>query len=165
MFFSILAGATLLIDISKSIGSDVILGLNQKSAILTSKNRLKYFSNIKKFYPLVVKPNFGCSTKDIYSMVRKYDKSNLKKYDRTMFNFDKLKKMSNDLEIIALSKYPKLKKIKSYLENSLNPGFVRMTGSGSAFVAYFQSKKRCERAKKRFNKEYKNYWCIASKTI
>ena len=154
-----------IVDISKLIGSDIILGLNQKSAILSSKNRLKYFSNIKKFYALVVKPNFGCSTKDIYSLVRKYNKSNLKKYDRTMFNFDKLKKMSNDLEIIALSKYPKLKKIKSYLENSLNPVFVRMTGSGSAFVAYFQSKKRCERAKKRFNKEYKNYWCIASKTI
>jgi len=154
-----------IVDISKLIGSDIILGLNQKSAILSSKNRLKYFSNIKKFYALVVKPNFGCSTKDIYSLVRKYNKSNLKKYDRTMFNFDKLKKMSNDLEIIALSKYPKLKKIKSYLENSLNPVFVRMTGSGSAFVAYFQSKKRCERAKKRFNKKYKNYWCIASKTI
>ena len=82
-----------------------------------------------------------------------------------MFNFDYLKKMNNDLERISFSKYPKLKKIKSYLENSLNPVFVRMTGSGSALVAYFQTKKRCERAKKRFNKEYKNYWCIASKTI
>ncbi len=40
-----------------------------------------------------------------------------------------------------------------------------MTGSGSILVAYFQSKERCERAKKRFNKKYKNYWCIASKTI
>ena len=40
-----------------------------------------------------------------------------------------------------------------------------MTGSGSALVAYYQSKKRCENAKKKFNKKYKNYWCIASKTI
>jgi len=49
--------------------------------------------------------------------------------------------------------------------NSLDPAFVRMTGSGSALVAYFQTKKRCELAKKRFNRNYKNYWCIASKTI
>ena len=73
--------------------------------------------------------------------------------------------MGNDLEAIAFIKYPKLKMIKLYLENSLNPVFVRMTGSGSALVAYYQSKKRCERAKKRFDKQYKNYWCIASKTI
>ena len=40
-----------------------------------------------------------------------------------------------------------------------------MTGSGSALVAYFISKERCDNAKKQFNKTYKNYWCIASKTI
>ena len=73
--------------------------------------------------------------------------------------------MNNSLDVIVLSKYPKLKKIKLYLENSLKPVFVRMTGSGSTLVAYFQSKERCESAKKRFNKKYKNYWCITSKTI
>ena len=82
-----------------------------------------------------------------------------------MFDFDYLRKMNNSLESIVFSKYPKLKKIKLYLENSLKPVFVRMTGSGSTLVAYFQSKERCERAKKSFNKKYKNYWCIASKTI
>ncbi len=154
-----------IIKISQLIGSDVILGLNQKSAILTSKNQIRCFNNIKKFYTLIVKPNFGCSTKDIYLNVKKFNKIKLNKPKKKMFDFKYLKIMSNDLETIAFSKYPKLKKIKLYLENSLNPVFVRMTGSGSALVAYFQSKKRCARAKKRFNKEYKNYWCIASKTI
>jgi len=154
-----------IIKISKLIGSDVILGLNQKSAILTSRNQIQYFSNISKFYTLIVKPNFGCSTSFIYSKVKKFSKIKFNRPKKKMFDFDYLKSMNNDLEAIAFLKYPKLKKIKSYLENSLDPIFVRMTGSGSALVAYFQSKKRCERAKKRFNKEYKNYWCIASKTI
>jgi len=154
-----------MIKISKLIGSDVILGLNQKSAILTSRNQIQYFSNIRKFYTLIVKPNFGCSTRVIYSKVKKFRKIKLNRPKKRMFGFDYLKNMNNDLETIAFSKYPKLKKIKSYLENSLDPIFVRMTGSGSALVAYFQSKKRCERAKKRFSREYKNYWCIASKTI
>ena len=66
-----------------------------------------------------------------------------------MFNFDYLKKMNNSLEPIAFSKYPKLKKIKLFLENLSKSEFVRMTGSGSALVAYFQSKKRCENAKKK----------------
>ena len=82
-----------------------------------------------------------------------------------MFNFDNLKKMKNSLENIVLSKYSKLKAMKLFLENISEPNFVRMTGSGSALVAYFQSKERCDNAKKQFNKKYKNYWCIASKTI
>ena len=55
--------------------------------------------------------------------------------------------------------------MKSKLENINNPFFVRMTGSGSSLVAYYQSKNRCEKAKNEFNKKYKNYWCIVSKTI
>ena len=152
-------------NISNLIGSDVILGINQKNAIFKSKNKIAYFNNIKKFYPLVVKPNFGCSTKDIYTGVKKFNKVILNQVNKKMFSFDFLKKMNNDLEDVAFFKYPKLKIIKSYLENSLDPAFVRMTGSGSALVAYFQTKKRCELAKKRFNRNYKNYWCIASKTI
>ena len=73
--------------------------------------------------------------------------------------------MNNSLEQIVLSKYPKIRSIKLYLEDLSKPVFVRMTGSGSALVAYFQSKERCLNAKKIFNKKYKNYWCIASKTI
>ena len=82
-----------------------------------------------------------------------------------MFNKEFLKKMHNSLEPIAFKKYPKLKKIKSYLENLSKPLFVRMTGSGSAIVAYFQTKKECDKAMTQFRKEYKKYWCISSKTI
>ena len=152
-------------NISNLIGSDVILGINQKNAILNSKKKIAYFDNTKKFYALVVKPNFGCSTKEIYAGVKKFNKIILNQANKKMFTFNFLKKMNNDLEDVAFLKYPKLKIIKSYLENSLDPVFVRMTGSGSALVAYFQTKKRCELAKKRLNKNYKNYWCIASKTI
>ena len=154
-----------IISISKLIGSDVVLGLNSTNAILTSKNKIKYFANCKKIHMLIVKPNFGCSTKSVYSKVRKFNKSKLNVPKKNMFGFDFLKKMSNSLESIVFSKHTKLRKIKSYLENLSNPAFVRMTGSGSALVAYFQSKERCDNAKKQFNKEYKNYWCIVSKTI
>jgi len=154
-----------IINISKLIGSDVILGLNSKNSILNSRNEIKYFSNCKKFYTLIVKPNFGCNTKEIYSKVRKFDKPKLEYPSKKMFNFDYLKKMSNSLEHIAFSKYKKLRSIKLFLENLSKPIFVRMTGSGSALVAYFQSKQRCDYAKKQFNKKYKNYWCIISKTI
>ncbi len=154
-----------IITISKLIGSDVILGLNSTNSILNSNNKIKYFPNHKKFNILIVKPNFGCSTKEIFSKVKKFSKPKFTHPNKKMFNISYLKKMKNSLEEIAFSKYDKLKRIKLFLENLSNPEFVRMTGSGSALVAYYRSKQRCDYAKKQFNKKYKNYWCIASKTI
>ena len=114
---------------------------------------------------MIVKPSFGCSTKEIYSKFRKFDKAKFNKGNKKMFDLGFLRNMKNSLEPVTFSKYPRLKKIKLYLENSLDPIFVRMTGSGSALVAYFHTKKRCEHAKKRFIQKYKNMWCITSKTI
>ena len=154
-----------IIIIANSIGSDVILGLRFINCVLTSKNKIKYFKSYEKIYTLIVKPNFGCSTKDIYSKVRKFDRSILNRPNLRMFDLNFLSKMQNSLEPIAFSKYPKLQAIKSYLEISSKAFFVRMTGSGSALIAYFKSKEKCENAKRQFDKKYKNYWCIVSKTI
>ena len=128
----------------------MILGHNSKNSILNEKNEIKSFTNYKKFYVLIVKPNFGCSTREIYSKVKKFNKPKFNKPNKKMFNLDYLRKMSNSLEIIALSKYTKLRVIKLFLENLSTPVFVRMTGSGSAIVAYFLSKERCDNAKKQF---------------
>ena len=154
-----------ILSISNSIGSDVVLGLNISNSILNSKNRLKAFSHYKKLYTLIIKPNFGCSTREIYSKVKKFTKPKFNKPKKIFFNINYLKKMRNALEPIVFSKYGQLSKIKLFLESSSKPAFVRMTGSGSALVAYFQSKESCVLAKKMFNRKYKNYWCIISKTI
>jgi len=151
--------------ICKSIGSDVALGLNSTFTILKSNNQIKEFKNCKKFYALIVKPSFGCSTKEIYSGVKKFTKPRFNKPSKKMFSFDNLKKLNNSLEAISLSKFPKLKDIKHFLEKSSNNSFVRMTGSGSAIVAYFKSKKLCDDVKKKFSRKYKNCWCKVAKTI
>ncbi len=153
------------LKISKSIGEDVILGLNSSYLILNSKNEVKLFKGCKNFFTLIIKPNFGCSTKEIYARVRKFERSKLNKPIKKMLNYKFLNKMHNSLEPIALLKYPKLKKLKSFLEDLSKPLFVRMTGSGSALVAYFHTKKDCDKSMTQFKKEYKKYWCISSKTI
>ena len=152
-------------SICKSVGSDVALGLNSTFTILKSNNQIKEFKNCKKFYALIVKPSFGCSTKEIYSSVKKFTKPRFNKPSKKMFSFDNLKKLDNSLEAISLSKFPKLKNIKRFLEKSSKESFVRMTGSGSAIVAYFKSKKLCDDVKKKFSRTHKNYWCKVAKTI
>ena len=152
-------------EITSYIGSDVILGLNPSNSILTSKNKIKTFRNYKKLYTLIIKPSYGCSTKYIYSLVKKFDRAKFNKPTKKMFDPNFLKRMSNSLEKIAFKRYSGLKKIKEYLINLQNPIFVRMTGSGSALVSYYYSKKQCDMAQKKFIKDYKKYWCINSKTI
>ena len=151
--------------ITNSIGSDVILGLNFKNLVLKSNNTIKSFFVKKKIYALVVMPNFGCSTKEIYSKVKKFKKAKFNRPSKKMFSLEFLKKMNNDLELVTLNKYPKLSTLKKFLTKLLNVEFVRMTGSGSAIIAYFKSHKICKEAEKKVKKKFKNYWCKTAKTI
>ena len=152
-------------DISNKIGSDVILGIKPTSTILTSNGDKKKFLNCPKFHILLVKPDFGCSTKDIYSKVKTFTRSKYNKPKKFMFGCKYLSTQENALEKIAFLKYPKLKEIKNFLLISNNPAFVRMTGSGSVIVAYYLKKRDCELAKVQFKRKFKNYWCNSSKTI
>ena len=148
-----------------SIGSDVILGINFSSSILKSNNQIKKFTKCPKYNTLLVKPNFGCSTKKIYSGVRKFTKPILNYPKKQMFSSNYLIQQVNALEKIAFLKYPRLKNIKLFLKNLNSPLFVRMTGSGSAICAYYQYSKDCKLAKIQFKRKFKNYWCNVSKTI
>ena len=151
--------------ISNEIGSDVILGIKPSSAILLSNGDIKKYKNKIKFYVLVTKPNFGCSTKYIYSKVNSFSKPRFKPPKQKLFEAKYLKILDNDLEKVALNKYPELKRIKIYLSGLPNALFVRMSGSGSSIVAYFHSKKACKKACSQYKRKFNSNWCIESKTI
>ena len=141
------------------------MGVKPKNLILSSNGKVKKYNIKPKFYTLVVKPNFGCSTKYIYSNVSRFKKSEFNYPKRSMFKTEYLSGLKNQLEEVAFYKYPKLKKIKSFLLTMPNNVFVRMSGSGSSIVAYFHSKKACSNAQKLFRKKFITHWCIISKTI
>ena len=149
--------------ISNLIGSDVILGVNQNNKYINDKHNLIKIMRRTGLNLVITKPNFGCSTKMIYSSLKLNNKVKISK--KFTNNIAGLIKLKNDLEIPAFKKYPKLKKLKLYLSNLPNVYFVRMTGSGSSIIAYFLSKKDALKAQKSIKKNYKNYWCIISKTI
>ena len=151
--------------ICSSVGSDVILGMHSNNLILKSNNTIKEFLIKKNIFTLVVKPSFGCSTKKIYFRVKKFRKPKFNKPVKSMFDLGFLKKMNNDLELIALNKYPKLNTLKKFLDRLSKVEFVRMTGSGSAIIAYFKSYKMCKEAEKKVKNKFRNYWCKTAKTI
>ena len=151
--------------LTSQIGSDVILGIKPTNTILLANGDIKKFNNKIKFYTLIVKPTFGCSTKYIYSKVKSFSKSQFSPPSQKMFEVEYLKDLNNDLEKIAFKKYPKLKIIKSFLSNTSSNIFVRMSGSGSSIVAYFHSKRACDNAYSQFKRKFSGDWCITSKTI
>ncbi len=152
-----------LIKIANKVGSDVILGLYESPMILQGKNISKINKKLN-FHLLIIKPNFGCSTKMIYAKHRGFSKSLFNKSNNINIQ-DLLKVSNNDLERAAFNRYPILGKIKSYLQNLDNIYFTNMTGSGSTIIGYFLTKNAAIKAQNKLQNKYKNYWCIYSKTI
>ncbi|MDB9811081.1 4-(cytidine 5'-diphospho)-2-C-methyl-D-erythritol kinase [Candidatus Pelagibacter sp.] len=154
-----------IVKLANQIGTDVLLGINSSNTILSSNGKIKKYNKNVRFHTLVVKPNFGCSTRYIYSKVRLFSKPQFNFPKQKMFSSEYLKILNNDLEKIAFKKYPKLKKIKSFLLKMPKNIFVRMSGSGSSIVAYFHSKGECDNAYRQFKRKFNTDWCIVSKTI
>ena len=119
-------------------------------------NKIDYL--ITSGYPYLVK-------KKIFSKVKKFSKPELNSIINDKLSENSLKSAKNDLEKIAMAEYPKLKSLKNFLENLSNIDFVRMTGSGSAIIGYFNSVRKCKQAEKKVKKKFRNYWCKTSKTI
>ena len=154
-----------IVELSNSVGSDVVLGLYSKSLIFKKNNHIKKLRFKKSFHTLIVKPNFGCSTKIIFSKVKKFSKPEFNSISKDYLDLKFIKKKKNDLEKLAFIKYPKLKNLKIFLDKLSNTELVRMTGSGSAIIVYFNSAEKCKDAEKKVKKKFRNYWCKTSKTI
>ena len=152
-------------ELSEKVGSDVKFGLKLNNTIQLANQSILRFKKKIGLYVLIVKPNFGCSTKSIYKKVRIFSKPNLNNASIKNINLDKIKVLKNDLENVAKNEYPKLENLINFMKNLKHNEFVRMTGSGSAAIAYFKTKNASLNATKVIKKKYKNYWCIISKTI
>ena len=151
-------------NFAQKIGSDVILGLNRLSKIYYSDGKVYEIKKSLKYYLVLVKPNFGCSTRKIFSLNKVFSK---KQFSKSKKNISKniIFNSKNDLENSVFKAHPKLKQLKNQLINWKKAEFVRMTGSGSTLVMYFNSNETAKNALKTFKRRLNNSWCILSKVI
>ena len=94
-------------NIARKIGSDVILGLNTSPKILLPKSKIYEIKKRIKYHLVLVKPNFGCSTKKVFSINKIASKQryfNLK----SQISNELIINGKNDLEISAFKIHPKL---------------------------------------------------------
>ena len=145
-------------------GSDVILGLNNIPKIQYTNGSIRELDGVKKFSVLIVKPSFGCSTKKIYLNNETFSRGEFKNTKGNILK-NVILHGKNDLEKSAFKLYPALKKIKELLLKNKQAKFVRMTGSGSAIIMYFNSNKYAKNALKIYKRKLNNCLCILTKII
>ena len=116
----------------------------------------------------MIYPGIKCSTKEIYSKVKKYSNPSKVKYNliKDKFSFlELLSKERNDLQSVAVKKFPIIKKIIDLISEQKGCNFARMTGSGSVCFGVFNSIKSAKNALDVIKKKHPKYWCIITKTI
>ena len=141
------------------------MGLTNKSKILHTDGNVKEIKRKIKYTVLLIKPFYGCSTKEIFAMNKTFSKKQYFFNKKTNISDRMIVQSKNDLEISAFKKYPKLKILKNKLLENQKAEFVRMTGSGSTLVMYLKSKLAAKKALKMYKRKLNKCWCILSKII
>lgn len=151
----------------KEIGSDFRLFFYRHSFQKNLKKILRLKQQYNLFFILVC-PNISCSTREIYSKVKKYNlpiKNDLLKIRSKNLYLQYLKKKTNDLQTIVEKKYPEIKKILNLIKIQKNCLFSRMTGSGSVCFGVFLDKSSAKLSLSVIQKKIPNYYCMMAKSI
>jgi len=153
--------------LDKKIGSDLKLFFYEQGFLKNLKT-INDFRRKYRLYFLLVYPNIRCSTRYVYSKVKKY--SSKSKYSFSKINdkskfIDFLINKNNDLQSIVENKYPIIKKLIIEIGQKKGCYFSRMTGSGSVCYGVFKSEKTAKAALNGIKLKYPKCWLSVAKTI
>lgn len=153
--------------LSKRIGSDVKIFLYQQGFISNLK-KIYSFQKKHSLYFLLVYPTIKCSTKYIYSKVRKFSQKSdfsFKKIEVKKKFIKLLINENNNLQSIVENKHPTIKRLIIEIRQRKGCYFSRMTGSGSVCYGVFKSKKSAKAALNIIKVKYPKYSSWVAKTI
>lgn len=161
------ASNNLLNRFEKIIGSDLKIFF-KKQGFLQNLKKIKTFRKKQNFYFVLAQPKIKCSTKEIYSKVKKFSKK--EKFNNNMMRkknkfLDYLSKNRNDLQFIVERKYPYLRKILIDIKNEKGCSFSRMTGSGSVCYGLFEDQIDAKKALNKLKSKYTKFWISLAKTV
>ena len=148
------------------IGTDLRLFFFKQGFLSNLKN-ITYFRKKKLFF-ILVKPNIRCSTKEIYSKVRKYSKKQLlfqNKINTKNKFINVISQENNDLQSIVEKKYPIIKKLLIAIRDEKGCCFSRMTGSGSVCYGLFKDQITAKKALNKLKIKFPKFWFSFAKTV
>ena len=134
---------------------------------MSNLKNITYFRKKKLFF-ILVKPNIRCSTKEIYSKVRKYSKKQLlsqNKINNKNKFINVISQENNDLQSIVEKKYPIIKKLLIAIRDEKGCCFSRMTGSGSVCYGLFKDQITAKKALNKLKIKFPSFWFSFAKTV
>ena len=156
----------LLNKVESIIGTDLRLFF-YKQGFLSNLKTITHYKKKKLFF-LLIKPNIRCSTREIYSKLRKYSKKRLLAQNKinTKNKFiSVLSHENNDLQSIVEKKYPLIKKLLLTIRNEKGCYFSRMTGSGSVCYGLFKDEITAKKALNKLKIKFPKFWFSFAKTV
>ncbi len=155
-----------LVEIAKSLGSDVPFFLQNRPALATGRGEqirpLKFFPALAGYYMLLVHPGFGISTPWAYQQLACFPQAlhgtpgRAEELVSRLLNKDlnsAKEHFYNSLEAPALEKYPLLVLFQEFFRGAGVP-VTLMSGSGSATFALIKGKGTAEALLEKFNEKF-----------
>ena len=139
------------------LGADIPSFLLKKNCILNGIGEISNLYSFPKFYFLLVKPNFGHSTKNMYSKLKIKTNSSYKNLSLVKFTSNDID-IGNDFEKIVFKENLFFKDMFDFLKSMEKVIFTRMTGTGSCFYAAFEKKDYALKAEEFFKSRFKDIW-------
>lgn len=149
-----------LMEMSYPLGADIPFCILGNCALAEGiGERLTPVKGLKDQWLIVVKPNFGVSTKEVYEA---FDVNALSYHPDTdgMLAalededfYEVCQRLSNVLEDVTLKRYPKVKLLKDNLK-SYGPKGILMSGSGPTVFAFYKDYSRSLHVYKKMKKSY-----------
>ena len=152
--------------VEKLIGSDLRLFFH-KQGFLQNLRTIKTIKKQKLFF-LLSRPNIICSTKKIYSKVKKYSKK--KKFNFQIMNNKKcfinyILEQNNELQSIVEEEYPSIKILLKDINTEKGCHFSRMSGSGSVCYGLFNNESNAKKALNKIKTKHPKFWFSIAKTV
>ena len=157
----------LLNKLERVIGTDLRLFF-EKQGYLINLKKIISLKKRQEFHFVLIQPKIKCSTKEIYSNVKKFSKKEglnkrLVKSKNFLLNF--ITNNRNDLQFVVEKKYPIIKKILKDIKNEKGCYFSRITGSGSVCFGLFDNKITAKKALNKLKIKYPKFWFATAKTV
>ena len=147
-------------EIARNFGSDVNFFLRGGSALGEGKgDKITPIKDIIIDNILLVKPNFGVSSKEAYEAVKISNKQNTD-WQQMINTFD-VSYCYNSLEEGVCKKYPEIKRIIDYLQKNGATKAI-LSGSGSTVIGFCPDFKTAKKLSNHYSK--KEYWNYIAKT-
>jgi len=153
-----------IIDISKSLGADVVPCLYNRALLAEGiGDKVTIIKTDFKYYIVIIKPNISCDTKQMYRMLdgqnEEVQKDNTDKIIKGLEN-NNVKNITDNLYNVFETAISNIDMLKEELKNNGALGSL-MTGSGSCVYGIFDDKIKAKNAYRILKNKYLTYICTS----